>query len=214
MKVRSGWMAGYIALLGLFPGAILAHPHSFISLKTAPVIEDNAVTGLKMAWLMDELTSADLLYDAGDARPDSPVWKALAEEVMTNVMKQHYFTEVLHQGKRVAFAAEPVDYRLQSVGDKAMLTFILPFATPQPLAGARIQFSTFDPSFYVDMKYDRDRDAVLPAELAGECDISVVTPEPSESMLTFAASLDKDDAPPEDMALGKQFAQQVRLQCQ
>lgn len=213
MKMLPGWRAGYIALLGLISCPAVAHPHSFISLKTTPVIKNNAIVGLKMAWLMDELTSADLLYDAGEAKPDSPVWKQLATEVMENVMKQHYFTEVWQQGRRVKLTPQPAEYRLQSVGDKAMLTFVLPFATPLPLAGAHIQFSTFDPSFYVDMKYDRDEDARLPAELAGECGISVLTPEPSESMLTFAASLDKDDAPPEDMALGKQFAQRVQLQC-
>ncbi|MEX8983539.1 DUF1007 domain-containing protein, partial [Salmonella enterica subsp. enterica serovar Montevideo] len=32
--------------------------------------------------------------------------------------------------------------------------------------------------------------------------------------LRFAQSLDKEDAPPEDMDLGKQFAQTVTLQCQ
>lgn len=213
MNITPGWRAGYLALLGLISCPLHAHPHSFISLKTTPVIEGNALTGLKMTWLMDELTSADLLYDAGGAKPGSPVWKQLAAEVMANVIKQHYFTEVWQRGKRVAFTDSPAEYSLQSEGDKAMLTFVLPFATPQPLAGARIQFSTFDPSFYVDMKYDRDKDALLPAELADKCEISISTPEPSESMLTFAASLDKDDAPPEDMALGKQFAQKVRLQC-
>jgi ABC-type uncharacterized transport system substrate-binding protein len=39
-------------------------------------------------------------------------------------------------------------------------------------------------------------------------------PKPSEETLNFAVSLDKEDAPPEDMELGKQFAQEVTLQCQ
>jgi len=42
----------------------------------------------------------------------------------------------------------------------------------------------------------------------------VHTPKPSEETLNFAISLDKADAPPEDMELGKQFAQEVTLQCQ
>lgn len=211
---RARFFGGLLWVAGLSPLAADAHPHSFISLKTTPVVEQGELTGFKMQWLMDELTSADLLYDAGDAKPDSPVWKKLAAEVMANVLEQHYFTEVWQQGEKVKFTALPPMYRLERVGHQAMLSFILPLAKPQPLKGARFQFSTFDPSFYVDMKYDQDKDVSLPPALPVNCQISVLTPEPSEEMLVFAASLDKDDAPPEDMALGQQFAQQVTLTCQ
>ncbi|WP_299998256.1 DUF1007 family protein [uncultured Cedecea sp.] len=213
-RKRICFSGGLILLAGLGSFGISAHPHSFISLKTTPVIEQGQLTGLKMQWLMDELTSADLLYDAGDAQPDSPVWKKLAAEVMANVLGQHYFTEVWRQGKKVKFTSQPPEYRLERVEHQAMLSFILPLAKPQPLQGASIQFSTFDPSFYVDMTYLQDNDVSLPHGLETHCHISVLTPEPSEEMMAFAASLDKDDAPPEDMALGQKFAQKVTLQCQ
>jgi ABC-type uncharacterized transport system substrate-binding protein len=64
------------------------------------------------------------------------------------------------------------------------------------------------------MSYAEDSDAQLPAELQKRCTLAVHTPKPSEETLNFAVSLDKEDAPPEDMELGKQFAQQVTLQCQ
>jgi ABC-type uncharacterized transport system substrate-binding protein len=54
----------------------------------------------------------------------------------------------------------------------------------------------------------------LPAALQKTCKMAMHTPKPSEETLNFAVSLDKEDAPPEDMELGKQFAQQVTLQCQ
>lgn len=203
-----------LLMAGLSSFTAQAHPHSFISLKTTPVIEQGQLTGLKMQWLMDELTSADLLYDAGDAKPDSPVWKKLAAEVMANVLRQDYFTEVWQQGKKMKFMAQPSEYRLERVEHQAMLSFVLPLSAPQPLQGASFQFSTFDPSFYVDMTYIEDTDVFLPPDLTTRCHISVLTPEPSEEMMDFAASLDKDDAPPEDMALGKKFAQKVTLQCQ
>lgn len=203
-----------LLIAGLSSFTTQAHPHSFISLKTTPVIEQGQLTGLKMQWLMDELTSADLLYDAGDAQPDSPVWKKLAAEVMANVLGQHYFTELWQQGKKVKFTALPPEYQLERVEHQAMLSFILPLAKPQSLQGASFQFSTFDPSFYVDMTYIQDTDVSLPPELTTRCHISVLTPEPSEEILEFAESLDKYDAPPEDMALGQKFAQKVTLQCQ
>jgi ABC-type uncharacterized transport system substrate-binding protein len=58
-----------VLFLAVLSSAVAAHPHSFITLKTEIVATDNQLTGLKMRWTMDEMTSADLLYDAGDARP-------------------------------------------------------------------------------------------------------------------------------------------------
>jgi ABC-type uncharacterized transport system substrate-binding protein len=49
-------------------------------------------------------------------------------------------------------------------GHQAVLTFTLPLATPQPLAGQTFTFSTFDPTYYVDMFYDKD--AILPCRRA------------------------------------------------
>ncbi|MRT13218.1 DUF1007 family protein [Enterobacteriaceae bacterium RIT711] len=198
----------------LFSPLALAHPHSFITLVTTVMTESDQLTGLKMQWTMDEITSADLLYDAGNAKPDSPVWKKLAAEVMANVLGQHYFTEFWHNGKKVTFNNLPPEYGLARVGHQAVLTFVLPLAHPQPLKGQTYQFATFDPTYFVDMSYDNSSDAKLPKTLASLCKISVKTPQPNEDTLAFAQSLDKADAPPEDMELGKQFAQQVILQCQ
>ncbi|MEO3991716.1 DUF1007 family protein [Pseudocitrobacter cyperus] len=191
-----------------------SHPHSFITLSTEVVAQDGQMSGLKMRWVMDELTSADLLYDAGKAKPGDEVWKKLAAEVMANVLGQHYFTEVWHDGQKVKFENLPTHYGLSREGHQAVLTFTLPLATPQPLAGQTYSFSTFDPTYYVDMSYENDGDVVLPASLKSECKLAVHTPKPSEEMMSYALSLDKEDAPEEDMELGKQFAQKVTLSCQ
>jgi ABC-type uncharacterized transport system substrate-binding protein len=207
---RIGW--GAVALF-LSPFA-WSHPHSFISLQTTPVVDQQKLTGLKMIWTMDEITSADLLYDAGNALPDSPVWKKLAAEVMANVLAQHYFTEFHHQGKAVKFTNLPPSYQLSRNGAKAVLTFILPLAQPQTLAGQTYTFSTFDPTYYVDMTWQDDQALSLPEALKGSCKLTLYTPQPDASLKDFALSLDKADAPPEDMDLGRQFAQTVTLACQ
>lgn len=55
-------MTLFLAVLSFGAGA---HPHSFIHLKTEVVSENDRFVALKMRWTMDEITSADLLYDAG-----------------------------------------------------------------------------------------------------------------------------------------------------
>lgn len=191
-----------------------AHPHSFISLQSEPVVKDGLLSAFKMRWTMDEITSSDLLYDAGNAKPGSEVWKKLAAEVMANVLGQHYFSELWHNGQRVKFDNRPDGYGLERDGLQAVLTFTLPLATPQPIAGQTFTFSTFDPTYYVDMFYDKDSDFSLPAGLRAACKATVMTPKPNDKMLSYAQSLDKADAPPEDMALGSYFAQKVTLTCQ
>ncbi|WP_336993690.1 DUF1007 family protein [Lelliottia amnigena] len=209
--VKQSAGALFLAVLSF---AAAAHPHSFISMKTELVADDAQISGLKMRWTMDEITSADLLYDAGDAKPGDEIWKKLAAEVMANVLSQHYFTEFWHNGQKVKFLNRPITYGMARDGHQAVLTFILPLAQPQPLAGKKYTFATFDPSYYVDMSYAEDRDVTLPAALQKRCSIAVHTPKPSDETLNFAIALDKDDAPPEDMELGKQFAQQVTVKCQ
>lgn len=204
--------AATLWLLGVSPFA-WAHPHSFITMQVTLVHKEDRLTGLKMHWVMDEITSADLLYDAGEAKPDSVVWKKLAAEVMANVLGQHYFSEFWHQGKAVKFDNLPPEYHLSRQGHQAVLDFILPLGEPQPLTGQRYTFSTFDPTYFVDMSYDSDKSLHMPPELASRCQWALNTPKPDSSMQAYALSLDKADAPPEDMDLGRQFAQTVILTC-
>lgn len=198
--------------LGLVPFA-WGHPHSFIDMQVTPVHKEDRLTGLKMHWVMDEITSADLLYDAGQAKPDSVIWKKLAAEVMANVLGQHYFSEFWHQGKPVKFDNLPPEYHLSRQGHQAVLDFILPLAEPQPLTGKRYTFSTFDPTYFVDMYYDSEKSLHMPPELDNRCQFTLNTPKPDSSMQAYALSLDKADAPPEEMDLGRQFAQTVTLTC-
>ena len=202
-----------LALFALLSGQASAHPHSFIAMRSELVASDGRLTAINMRWTMDEITSADLLYDAGNAKPGDEIWKKLAAEVMANVLGQHYFTELWHGGKKVKFENRPSAYGLAREGHKAVLTFTLPLAAPQPLAAASYAFATFDPTYFVDMHYDHDADVTLGAGFPAGCTLKVVTPKPDENLAAYALSLDKADAPPEDMDLGKQFAQQVMLAC-
>ena len=49
--------------------------------------------------------------------------------------------------------------------------------------------------------------------LEKRCTLALFTPKPDASLQNYALSLDKADAPPEDMDLGQQFAQKVTLEC-
>lgn len=191
-----------------------AHPHSFIDMDATFVSEKQTLVGIKMVWTMDEITSADLLYDAENAKSDSEVWKKLAAEVMANVLGQHYFTDIYRDGKPVKYKNLPTEYHLSRKGHQAVLEFVLPLAEPQPLAGKPFIISTYDPTYFVDMTYAGNKAVRLSAEMAKSCKLTLFTPNPNASLQAYALSLDKSDSPGEDMELGKQFAQRVTVQCQ
>ena len=104
---------------------------------------------------------------------------------------------------------------------QSVIAAVLALSASAPQAGELMRVVT-EPTagmlsprtYYVDMSYDKDSDARLSQTISQQCHISMHTPTPNENMLSFAQSLDKEDAPPEDMELGKQFAQTVTLQCQ
>ncbi|AKA37979.1 DUF1007 family protein [Yersinia ruckeri] len=209
---------GTIRLLGLiitlYSSLGQAHPHSFIEMNTTFIMEKQELTGLKMVWTMDEITSADLLYDAENAKSDTEIWKKLAAEVMANVLGQHYFTDIYRDGKPVKYKNLPTEYHLSRQGHQAVLAFILPLAQSQPLVGKPFIISTYDPTYFVDMSYPNDAAVQLPADMKKRCTSTLFTPNPDASLQAYALSLDKNDSPGEDMALGQQFAQRITLQCQ
>lgn len=210
---RLGWRWGVLFSLLSLASSVWAHPHSFIDIQTTVEGENDTITGLRMHWTMDPITSADLLYDAGKAKSDSETWKKLAAEVMANVLGQHYFTEIYRDNAAIKFQPMPTEYHLSRQGNVAVLEFVLPLAHPQVLKGAPLEISTFDPTYFVDMSY-QDKNAVrLAPALAEHCKTVLFTPKPSADLRSYALSLDKADAPDEDLALGKQFAQRITLEC-
>ncbi|WP_145570497.1 DUF1007 family protein [Yersinia bercovieri] len=190
-----------------------AHPHSFIDMDATFVSEKQMLVGMKMVWTMDEITSADLLYDAENAKSDSEIWKKLAAEVMANVLGQHYFTDIYRDGKPVKYKNLPTEYHLSRKGHQAVLEFVMPLAEPQPLVGKPFIISTYDPTYFVDMTYADNKAVRLSAEMEKSCKLTLFTPNPNSSLQAYALSLDKNDSPGEDMELGKQFAQRITVQC-
>lgn len=198
----------------IFSQLAQAHPHSFIDMDTTFVSEKQRLVGMKMVWTMDEITSADLLYDAENAKNDAEIWKKLAAEVMANVLGQHYFTVIYRDGKPVKYKNLPTEYHLSRQGHQAVLAFVLPLAEPQPLAGKPLIISTYDPTYFVDMSYAGNNAVRLSAEMEKNCKLTLFTPNPDASLQAYALSLDKNDSPGDDMELGQQFAQKVTVQCQ
>ena len=72
------------------PFSALAHPHAFIDMQTKPLVKDNQLIGFSTQWLLDEASSSAVLYDVKQAKGDKAAQQKLVDEVMANVVNEHY----------------------------------------------------------------------------------------------------------------------------
>ncbi|PSU29072.1 DUF1007 family protein [Photobacterium lutimaris] len=195
-----------------FPLFATAHPHSWIEMKTYVDGKDGMITGLRMVWSFDPMTSAYML-DGEDTSSDmeAQTFTKVTASVLDNMMYEHYFT-YFYDGE------EPIKYQLARYGkltrDRArlVLTFELPLSKPQPVTADSLKLLVFEPSYYVDMSWLSKQDVILSGDLADYCEFEMIAPNPTPEQMSYAMSLPADADP--DNALGQLFTQSVRFRCQ
>ena len=93
-----------LGLLLISPFSALAHPHAFIDMQTKPLVKDNQLIGFSTQWLLDEASSSAVLYDVKQAKGDKAAQQKLVDEVMANVVNEHYFSYVFDKEEIEALA--------------------------------------------------------------------------------------------------------------
>ncbi len=200
-----------LSSFAFFSTSSQAHPHSWIDMKTYIQGDSQQITGFKMVWTFDAMTSAYML-DGEDmsAEHKQETLARVGQSVMHNMMNEHYFT-YFYNGE------EPIKYKIAKDGvltkdrAKATLTFDLPLSKPQPLTNDSLRLLIFEPSYYVDMSWKDKSDIELSPELAKSCTLQLVEPNPTPEQMLYAQSLPADADP--DNALGQLFTQTVKLNC-
>ncbi|WP_435237676.1 DUF1007 family protein [Psychromonas sp. PT13] len=189
----------------------IAHPHSWVEMKTEIDGNANEILGFKMEWTFDAMSSA-YMTDGYDL---SPQYKALslrviADSVIKNMYNEHYFTYFYEGEEPVRFKAA-INTKLTQERAKATLSFYLPLSKPQPATGDTLRLLIFEPSYYVDMSWGSIADITLSPQLKHTCKIDLIEPNPTTEQINYAVSLPTDADP--DNALGQLFTQTVRLNC-
>ena len=209
MKLQSLFIILLSALV--MPSNGYAHPHSWVEMKTQIEGDKNEITGFKMEWIFDAMTSAYML-DGYDLSPEKKAqsFQELADFVLNNMRADHYFTFFYDE-------EEPIRYKtaknagLTQNRAKLTLTFDLPLAKPQPATGSLLRLLIFEPSYYVDMSWQKKSDISLSLELQDSCSIELKEPNPATEQINYAISLPAHANP--DNALGQLFTQTVQLRC-
>jgi len=194
---------------------IQAHPHAFIDMKTKPLVKDNQLIGFSTQWLLDEASSSAVLYDMMQTKGDKAAQQKLVDEVMANVVNEHYFSYVFDkENHKIKYKKQPENYGMNIKGNNVeyYLDFLL--AQPQVLKDNEFTLMTYDSTYYVAMRYvETGKRAVDFSALPKNCKGEVLEPNVDEKIKSYASSLDKSQKN-EDDSLGVLFAQKVKIKCE
>src|ERR1041385_5964084 len=152
------------ALAGLLmaTGAASAHPHVWVTMKSAVVYgPDGAISGVRHAWTFDDMYSAFATQGLEQKKKGEFTTEELQPLAKVNVesLKEYdFFTYAKANGKDVTFA-HPVEYSLEFDPKETVLTlhFVLPLKAP--LKAKTLNLEVFDPSYFVDFAL-AEKDAV------------------------------------------------------
>lgn len=188
-----------------------AHPHSWVEMKTYVEGKNGVITGFKMEWSFDAMTSAYML-DGEDVSPEKEpeTLRKLAASVLENMKYEHYFTYFYDGDMPIRYKVAHSE-KLTRDRAKLVLSFELPLSKPKPVTRESLRLLIFEPSYFVDMTWQSEGDIVLSPELDRQCQLELIEPNPTSEQMSYAMSLPADADP--DNALGQLFTQTVKINC-
>ena len=201
-----------LALLTAPAGGALAHPHAWIDLRSTVILDDQGrAVAIEQEWLFDEFYSMfvmDGLVEGENAEVGSLM--ELARRNLENLREYDYFTTVRAGGEKVALETVE-DYESEMRGARLWMRFVVPLARPVDPRGDPLEFSVYDPTYYIEMLHlEGDVVAFRGAE-SGGCYGEIVPPDPDPETVALAQALDRNAQA--DSSLGRIFAEQVRVAC-
>lgn len=205
------------ALTGLLiaGGAASAHPHVWVTMKSAVVYgPDGAITGVRHAWTFDDMYSAFAVQGLESKKKGeftTEELKPLAQVNVESLKEYDFFTFAKDNGKNVTFT-DPVDYHLDFNAKDSVLTlhFILPLKTP--LKTKALELDVFDPSYFVDFALAEKNPVSLEHAPSG-CQFKLDKPqEMTAEMARKLAEIPPDQQIP-DNSYGAAFSNKISVKC-
>jgi ABC-type uncharacterized transport system substrate-binding protein len=203
------------ALAGLLAasGPAIAHPHVWVTMKTAVVYApDGSAVGVRQAWTFDDMFSTFATQGLESKKKGVFTREELAPLAKVNIesLKEFdYFTYAKENGKKAVFA-EPVDYHLEFKDSMLTLHFLLPFKAPVKVK--TLDLEVYDTAYFVDFQL-AEKDAVALAGAPAGCQVSVGKPqEMSKELAQRLAQIGPGQQIPEN-TYGAQFANKIAVKC-
>lgn len=189
----------------------MAHPHAFIDMKSQFLVEQGKLTGIRMQWLMDEISSSEVIYEIETSKNKQQKLAQLTNEIMQNIVGQHYFAYFYDDNHHpITYRKQPQNAKLTIINKRQLqINFDVILSKPRELNRQTATLLVYDPTYYIAMLYLTPKDVSFVGETS--CHLAIIEPESNPTMKDYAASLDKNAE--EDTSLGVLFAQKVTLSC-
>ena len=204
-----------LASLLIAAGAASAHPHVWVTMKSAVVYgPDGSITGVRHAWTFDDMYSAFAVQGLESKKKGeftTEELKPLAQVNVESLKEYDFFTYAKANGKNVTFA-EPVDYSLEFNPKDTVLTlhFVLPLKAP--LKAKALELEVFDPSYFVDFSLV-EKDPVSLEKAPAGCQIGLAKPqEMTKEMAQKLAEIPPVGKIP-DNSYGAAFSNKISVKC-
>jgi ABC-type uncharacterized transport system substrate-binding protein len=158
-------LAAGIVALGT-GSAALAHPHVWIEARTDAVFDaEGRLEAVNVEWKFDEFystTAVEGLDKDGNGTYEPEELLPLARENLVSLREYRFFTQVKAGGKAVDYA-DVTEYGSFFKDGQLNLYFTLPMAKPVDPTTSQIEYSLYDPTFYIAVELA----AKDPVELLG-----------------------------------------------
>ena len=137
-KINPVFYALCITFFLFISSSVQSHPHSWIDLKTVIEGDKNQITGFKMSWTFDAITSSYML-DGEDLSEQNKA-KALqemAEGILENLVQTDYFTYFYNDGTPLKYSLA-TDVGIVQDRTKLTLNYFLPLSQPKLINGETV----------------------------------------------------------------------------
>lgn len=203
-----------IAIVCLLSHRAYSHPHNWIDLKTEFIVDEKGqLVELRQFWMFDVFYSKITLEEMGDNNLPHE-FSNIASEMVGNLKEYQYFSE-FSLGKQSIQLPKPNDYSLsQIINDgqpQLVLSMRFTFKNGLIIKDRTLTLRIFDPSYYIDVKYNNAADVSISNNSKMTCSKDIESPEPTADIIEYATSLDRSQK--NTKGLGQYFADIVRVNC-
>ena len=154
-----------------------AHPHVWVTYESTVTYDKDTVTGIEHIWTFDDMYTAMAVQGLdknGDGTYDRAELAELAKVNMDGLKDFDYFTFAKLGTQDIKFSG-PADPWLEHTNGVLRLHFRMPLATPVLAEAEGLNFSVYDPSFFIAFEPEKT-DAIKLASAPAGCSASIGLP--------------------------------------
>lgn len=209
----------FFYFLIFFPSYVklcLAHPHVFIDADfKLSINKDFCVEKLSENWHFDPIFSAGVLMDFSKNKKNftTKEKQKLHDTIYKSMSYFDYFQHVTKNNQKIKMDPPYIF----DISYNKIVNIYLETKPKKPLKlekGSRYIFSVFDPSFYVNVDYKKDKDITI-ENLPKFCKSRIIRPDPNQVLMRDAQTFPEDffDDPTQSLNLSYQLAIKLEITC-